>query len=188
LSPSHFQDALCGTCLSGLAARAEDTDALIAKGDQFDNGSRPKKPSKNICPRPSRSRTTSSFSFVLPGSTAIDEATRHPTRKAAAGVYLLEFANHAAALAPNNAEAQLSPAISLGNAPLYEPKDQFNAQPRIKAAVDRALVLDPTNDNACTFSPLDRVLANVNVVKRVLAKTLYGELPVTTTRRRRNVS
>jgi len=23
-------------CLSGLAARAEDTDALIAKGDQFD--------------------------------------------------------------------------------------------------------------------------------------------------------
>ena len=28
---------LCSVlCLSGLAARAEDTDALIAKGDQFD--------------------------------------------------------------------------------------------------------------------------------------------------------
>jgi hypothetical protein len=61
-------------------------------------------------------------------------------------------------------------------------KDQVNASPRIKAAVDRTLLLDPTNDNAWhILGRWNRVLANTSVVKRVLAETLYGgDLPVTT--------
>jgi tetratricopeptide (TPR) repeat protein len=59
-------------------------------------------------------------------------------------------------------------------------KDQVNAAPRIKAAVDRALELDPTNDNAWhILGRWNRTLADVNAVKRVLAKALYGGLPVT---------
>jgi tetratricopeptide (TPR) repeat protein len=95
----------------------------------------------------------------------------------------LEFASRASTLAPNNAEAQLSPAISLGKMlPFMGSKDQIKASPRIKAAVDRTLLLDPTNDNAWhILGRWNRVLANTSVVKRVLAETLYGgDLPVTT--------
>src|SRR5260370_4984355 len=60
-------------------------------------------------------------------------------------------------------------------------KDQVNASPRIKAAADRALELDPANDTAWhILGRWNRVLADVNAVKRVLAKALYGGLPVTT--------
>jgi tetratricopeptide (TPR) repeat protein len=46
--------------------------------------------------------------------------------------------------------------------------------------VDRALKLDPKNDTAWhILGRWNRVLADVNVVKRVLAKALYGELPTT---------
>src|SRR4029450_5749478 len=94
----------------------------------------------------------------------------------------LEFASRAATLAPNNAEAQLSPAISLGKMlPFMGSKDQIKDSPRIKAAVARPLLRDPNNDNAWhILGRWNRVLANVNVVKRVLAKALYGDLPVTT--------
>jgi tetratricopeptide (TPR) repeat protein len=65
--------------------------------------------------------------------------------------------------------------------PFMGSSDQVNASPRIKAAVDRTLLLDPRNDNAWhILGRWNRVLANVNVVKRVLAKTFYGDLPVTT--------
>src|SRR5260370_36644216 len=98
------------------------------------------------------------------------------------GYISLEFASRAATLAPNNAEAQLSPAISLGKMlPSMGSRDQFYASPRIKAAVDRAIQLDPANDNAWhILGRWNRVLAKVSVANRILAKTLYGELPVTT--------
>ncbi|MEY2538452.1 MAG: hypothetical protein QOG67_2192 [Verrucomicrobiota bacterium] len=175
---------LCAVlCLSGLAARAEDTDALIAKGDQFDK----------------RLQAKEALEVYLPANKAepnnvkllvcIARQYRHLMADASSkqeklrlGNISLEFANHAATLAPNNAEAQLSPAISLGKMlPFMGSKDQIKASPRIKAAVDRTLVLDPTNDNAWhILGRWNYVLANINVVKRVLAKALYGDLPLTT--------
>ena len=85
-------------------------------------------------------------------------------------------------LAPKNAEAQLSPAISYGKMlPYMGSQDQVDTSPRIKAAVDRALRLDPNNDTAWhILGRWNRVLANINVVKRVLAGALYGDLPKTT--------
>jgi tetratricopeptide (TPR) repeat protein len=65
--------------------------------------------------------------------------------------------------------------------PIMGSRDQFNASPRIKAAVDRAIQLDPNNDNAWyILGRWNRTLANVSVAKRVVAKALYGALPVTT--------
>jgi hypothetical protein len=56
------------------------------------------------------------------------------------GYASLEYAKEGAALAPNNAEAQLSPAISYGKMmPYMSSGEQVDASPRIKAAVDRAL-------------------------------------------------
>jgi tetratricopeptide (TPR) repeat protein len=175
---------LCAVlCLSGLTARAEDISALIAKGDQFDKRLQAKEALEVYLPanklEPNNVdllvRIARQYRHLMSDTSSKQEKLR-------LGNVSLEFANRAASLAPNNAEAQLSPAISLGKMlPFMGSKDQVNASPRIKAAVDRTLVLDPTNDNAWhILGRWNRVLANISVVKRVLAKALYGDLPVTT--------
>src|ERR1700736_2571846 len=170
-------------CLSGLVSRAEDVDALIQKGDQFDKQLQPKEALEDYLP--ANKLEPNNVSLLV----RIARQYRHMMSDASSkkeklrlGYISLEFATRAATLAPNNAEAQLSPAISYGKMlPFMGSKDQVSASPRIKAAVDRALQLDPTNDNAWhILGRWNRVLANVNVVKRVMAKALYGELPVTT--------
>ena len=98
------------------------------------------------------------------------------------GLISLESAQRAADLAPKNAEAQLSPAISYGKMlPYMSSKDQVTCAPKIKESVDRTLALDPRNDNAWhILGRWNRVLADVNIVKRMLAQALYGNLPKTT--------
>jgi tetratricopeptide (TPR) repeat protein len=95
------------------------------------------------------------------------------------GYMALEYSKRAAALGPNDAEAQLSVAISYGKLlPILGKKEQVDASPRIKASVDRALALDPRNDLAWhILGRWHRVLADVTGVKRVLAGALYGGLP-----------
>ena len=168
---------------SGLAARAEDIDALIESGDQFDKQLQAKEALEKYLP--ANKLEPNNVKLLV----CIARQYRHlmsdtPSKqeKLRLGSVSLEFASRAATLAPNNAEAQLSPAISLGKMlPFMGSKDQVDASPRIKAAVDRTLLLDPTNDNAWhILGRWNRVLANINVVKRVLAKALYGDLPVTT--------
>jgi hypothetical protein len=59
----------------------------------------------------------------------------------------LNYAQRAAALAPNDSEAQLSPAISYGKlVPLQGIKEQMEAARRIKEAADKAIRLNPYND------------------------------------------
>jgi tetratricopeptide (TPR) repeat protein len=187
VNPNHLIRTfrlLCAVlCLSGGAARAEDTDALIAKGDQFDKQLQAKEALEVYLP--ANKLEPDNVKLLV----CIARQYRHLMSDASSkqeklrlGNISLEFANRAANLAPNNAEAQLSPAISYGKMlPYMGSKDQFNASSRIKAAVDRTLQLDPTNDNAWhILGRWNRVLANINVVKRVMAKALYGDLPVTT--------
>lgn len=186
MDPNHLLRTygLCAVfCLSGLAARAEDAEALIAKGDQFDKRLQAKEALENYLPANKLEpdnvdllvRIARQYRHLMSDASAKNEKLR-------LGNISLEFANRAATLAPNNAEAQLSPAISYGKMlPFMGSKDQVNASPRIKAAVDRTLQLDPTNDNAWhILGRWNSVLANINVVKRILAKALYGGLPVTT--------
>jgi tetratricopeptide (TPR) repeat protein len=175
---------LCAVlCLAGLAARAEDADALIAKGDQFDKKLQPKEALESYLPANKLEpdnvnllcRIARQYRHLM-----IDAPSK--TEKLQLGETSLEYANRAASLAPKNAEAQLSPAISYGKMlPFMGSKDQVSASPKIKASVDRALRLDPSNDNAWhILGRWNRVLADINVVKRVMAKALYGDLPVTT--------
>ena len=170
-------------CLSGLAARAEDTDALIAKGDRFDQRLQAKEALEVYLPANKLEPNNVKLLVCIARQYRhLMSDTSSKQEKLRLGNISLEFASRAATLAPNNAEAQLSPAISLGKMlPFMASKDQIKASPRIKAAVDRTLLLDPNNDNAWhILGRWNRVLANVNVVKRVLAKALYGDLPVTT--------
>jgi len=155
----------------------------MAKGDEFDKRLQSKEALEEYLPanklEPNNVdllvRIARQYSLLMSDTTSKKEKLR-------LGYISLEFASRSATLAPNNAEAQLSPAISLGKMlPFMGSRDQFNASPRIKAAVDRAIHLDPTNDNAWhILGRWNRTLADVNVVKRALAKALYGGLPVTT--------
>jgi len=91
----------------------------------------------------------------------------------------LDYAQRAAALAPNDSEAQLSPAISYGKlVPLQGIKEQTEAARRIKEAADKAIRLNPHNDLAWdVLGRWNKVLADVNGIKRALGSLLYGELP-----------
>ncbi len=91
----------------------------------------------------------------------------------------LDYALRAVALAPNDSEAQLSPAISYGKmVPLQGLKEQIESARRIKKAVDKAIELNPHNDLAWNvLGRWNKVLADVNGLKRAVGSLLYGELP-----------
>jgi tetratricopeptide (TPR) repeat protein len=95
------------------------------------------------------------------------------------GYVALDYSTRAAAAGPQDCDAQLATAITLGKMLPYLPtKEQIAASPRIKESVDKALQLDPRNDTAWhILGRWHRVLADVNAVKRALAQVLYGGLP-----------
>ena len=169
--------------VSGGIRDGETAESLIAKGDDFDR----------------LLEAREALQFYLPANkiepdnivllVKIARQYRHMMSDTSAkqeklrlGNLSLEFALRAADLAPKNAEAQLSPAISYGKMlPYMKTRDQIDATPKIKASVERALALDPDNDTAWhILGRWNRVLADINSVKRVLAKAIYGNLPVTT--------
>jgi tetratricopeptide (TPR) repeat protein len=169
--------------LLGGMAGAETPGTLMAKGDVFDQRLQPREALKYYLPA---NRLDPNDVQIL---VRIARQYRHmmsdtssKTEKLRLGRVSLGFALRAAALAPNNSEAQLSPAISYGKMlPYMGSKEQVDSSPRIKKAVDRALQLDPRNDTAWNIlGRWNRVLANINVVKRALAGAVYGQLPVTT--------
>lgn len=175
---------LCAVlCLSAVAVRSKDTDSLIAKGDQFDKRLRPKEALEEYLPANKlEPNNVNLLCCIARQYRHLMSDTSSKQEKLRLGNISLEYADRAASLAPKNAEAQLSPAISYGKMlPFMKARDQVDASPRIKESVDRALRLDPNNDTAWhILGRWNRVLANMNVIKRVLAKALYGDLPVTT--------
>ena len=173
---------LC-VAFSFAAAQGQNAAALIEKGGRFDEQLKEKEALQCYLPanrlEPDNVdllvRIARQYRHLMSDTTSKKEKLR-------LGNISLQYAQRAAALAPNDAEAQLSPAISYGKMlPYMTSKDQVAASPLIKAAVDRTLQLDPRNDTAWhILGRWNRVLANVNVVKRLLAKAVYGDLPVTT--------
>src|SRR6476660_7215242 len=101
------------------------------------------------------------------------------TEKLRLGHLALDYSHRAAACGPKDCDAQLAPAITLGKMLPYMPtKDQVSATPEIKEAVDKALAIDPKNDTAWHIrGRWNRVLAEVNSMKRFLGGMLYGQLP-----------
>jgi len=111
---------------------------------------------------------------------------RHLMADASAAEEKIKFANlgkvyamRAVAVAPDDAEAHLSVAISYAKmSPLLGNKETMEASRRIKAAVDRAIALDPGKDLAWhVLGTWHQRLADLGTVKRTMARLVYGAVP-----------
>ena len=111
----------------------------------------------------------------------MSDATQ-PEQKLSLGSTAVNYAKRAAALEPNDPEAQLAVAISYGKLePLESYREKFEASRIIKNAADKAIKLDPSSDLA--WHVLGRwhlALAELSAFKRAMAQFLYGKLPEST--------
>jgi tetratricopeptide (TPR) repeat protein len=168
------------TCIGSQAQSAND---LMAIGDGFDRTFQAAKALGNYLPAeklepqnvPLLLRIARQFRHLM------TDASSNPEKLRLGGI-ALGYGQSAAALAPNDSDAQLSPAITYGKMlPLQGSKEQVDASPCIKAATDRAIRLDPRNDVAWhVLGRWHQALANVSGLKRALGGLIYGKLPTTT--------
>src|ERR1700720_2845211 len=169
--------ALMLTCST---IRAGPADELIKKGDDFDLKLQASEAldfylaAEKLEPKSASllCRIARQYRHLMVDATTREEKLR-------LGGVSLDYAQRAAALAPDDSEAQLSPAISYGKmVPLQGMKEQIESARRIKDAVDKAIKLDPHNDLAWeVLGRWNKVLADVNGLQRVVGSLLYGELP-----------
>lgn len=172
---------VCAIFLSSLVTgNADEVSDLVEKGGALDRKLQPAQalkfylPAEKLAPKDHdlQLRIARQYRHLM-------SKTSDKKEKLRLGKTSLEHAENAAALAPKNAEAQLSPAISYGKMmPYMGSGDQAAASPKIKASVDRALRLDPKNDTAWhILGRWNRTLASIGGVKRALAGAVYGGLP-----------
>jgi tetratricopeptide (TPR) repeat protein len=169
--------------LTCAASRAQSADDLIEKGDVFDRKFQADEalkyylPAEKLEPKNVRLlvRIARQYRHLMQDATAREDKLR-------LGKIALDYGQRGAALAPNDSEAQLSPAITYGKMlPFQGSKEQVEASPRIKEAVDKAIKLDPRNDTAWhVLGRWHQVLADVGLIKRTLGQLIYGKLPAST--------
>ena len=168
---------------SAAPVQSESTDAMIAKGDPLDQKMEAAEALKYYLPALKQDpndvalldRIARQYRHLMADAPAKEEKLR-------LGHLSLDYAKRGAELAPNNSEAQLSPAISYGKMlPYMSSSDQVDAAPRIKAACQRSLELDAKNDNAWhILGRWNRSIADIPAVKKVLASVFFGKLPEAT--------
>lgn len=163
--------------------RAQSAAELMAKGDVADVSFRADEALKNYLPAEKLDpdnvrlhvRIAKQYRHLMADAKSVPEKLR-------LGRIALTYGQKAAALGPNDSDAQLSTAITYGKMlPHQGKKEQVEASPRIKAAADRAIKLNPRNDTAWhILGRWHQTLANVGGVKRAVGGMLYGKLPVGT--------
>ena len=175
-----FVIAATALLLANLATGAESADDLIAKGKVFEKKfdakealplylsaekEEPKDPELLV-------RIARQYRYLMTDASA-------KTEKLRLGYLALDYSHRAAACGPKDCDAQLAPAITLGKMLPYMPtKQQVSATPQIKESVDKALAIDPKNDTAWhILGRWNRVLAEVNSMKRLIGGVIYGQLP-----------
>lgn len=180
ISFSLLAAVMAATFFVTTGARAQTVDELLKKGEPFDQkfaaGEALKfyLPAEKLEPKNVEVllRIARQYRHLLADAGAKAEKLR-------LGRIALGYAQRAAALAPNDSEAQLSVAITHGKMlPFAGSKEQVEISPKIKVAVDKALQLDPRNDFAWhILGRWHRALAEISGVKRALAGAIYGGLP-----------
>lgn len=161
-------------------ALSQSFSSLVADGDSADRSFTPAKALE--CYLPAEKLEPNNVSLLL----KISRQYRHLMSDVANNGKKLEYGRIALAydsrlskLAPRDSDAQLSEAITYGKLmPYLGKKEQIAAAPVIKAAADRALKLNPRNDNAWhVLGRWNQALANVSSIKRALGGMLFGKLP-----------
>ncbi len=180
LSPSLILTALL---LIGPAIRAQSVNERMENGDAFDRTFQADRalqhylPAERLEPRnvPLLLRIARQYRHLMTEASSNSEKLR-------LGGIALGYGQRAAALAPKDSEAQLSPAITYGKMlPLQGSREQVDAAPRIKAGADKAIRLDPRNDVAWhVLGRWHQELANIGSARRALGALIYGKLPTTT--------
>ena len=175
-----FAVASTALLLVDVGSGAESVDDLVGRGKAFEQKFQandaltsylaaeklePKNPELLV-------RIARQYRWLMTDAPAKEEKLR-------LGHLALDYSVRAAAAGPQDSDAQLATAITLGKMlPDLPAKEQIAASPRIKESADKALQLDPKNDTAWhVLGRWNRVLADVNMVKRTLAGVLYGGLP-----------
>jgi tetratricopeptide (TPR) repeat protein len=169
-----------GLALVEIGSAAESADRLIDKGKVFERKFQanealplylsaekiePKNPDLLV-------RIARQYRYLMTDASETQEKMR-------LGHLALDYSTRAAECGPSDSDAQLATAITLGKMLPYMPtKEQVSASPRIKESVDKALAIDPRNDNAWhILGRWNRVLADISGPKRFLAGVIYGGLP-----------
>lgn len=164
----------------GVAVAADSADDLIDKGKVYEKKFQanealplylsaeklePKNPELMV-------RIARQYRYLMTDASDTKEKLR-------LGHLALDYSERAAACGPKDCDAQLAPAITLGKMlPFMPTKEQVAASPKIKESVDKALAIDPRNDNAWhILGRWNRVLAEISGAKRLLAGLVYGQLP-----------
>jgi tetratricopeptide (TPR) repeat protein len=105
-----------------------------------------------------------------------------PQQKLSLGSTAVDYAKRAAALQPEDPEAQLAVAISYGKLePLEGNRERIEAARIIKRAADKVIKLDPSSDLGWhVLGRWHMAVANVNAFERAMALLVYGKLPQST--------
>jgi tetratricopeptide (TPR) repeat protein len=167
---------------SGLL-RAESADKLISEGDLFYAKLQAGEALKYYLPAekldPSNVRLLVRISREY--RHLMNDASNTADKVRLGGV-AVNYANRAAALAPEDPEAQLAVAISYGKLQPFEgSRQRFEAVHIIKAATDKAIEFDPGNDLAWhVLGRWYKGLAEVDGIHRALAQAVFAGLPSAT--------
>jgi tetratricopeptide (TPR) repeat protein len=166
--------------ITSSVTRSQSAEDLIAKGDvhyerlEAEEALKHYLPAEKLNPKNADLlvRISRQYRHLMSDAASTPEKLR-------LGAKAVEYANRAAALAPNDPEAHLAVAISYGKlVPLQGNRERVAAQPRVRAAAEKVTRLDPENDLG--WHVLGRwylTIAEVSGVKRALAGMVYGKLP-----------
>jgi tetratricopeptide (TPR) repeat protein len=175
--------AVFAMLLTLAAARAEPVDELIAKGDvyaakyQSAEALKAYLAAETIDPKNAQVmvRISREYRHLMSDAKDVNEKLR-------LGGIAVEYAKRAAALGPDDCEAQLAIAICYGKLQPYQgSKQRIDEAKIVKEAADKAIKIDPKYDLAWHIEGRWNLsFAEVSSVKRALAAVTYGKLPVTT--------
>jgi tetratricopeptide (TPR) repeat protein len=166
--------------MSSIFLHAEDVEDLIKKGDALDAKQQTQDAlevflaADKVSPHNAEVLRRIAQEYSL----AVNDVSGRDA-KIEKGQKALDYSKQAVAADPNNAMAQLAVAISYGRlAELLDSKTKIEYSKKVAEYAKRSLELDPKNDlTYYVLGAWNYGLANLNPFVRVIAKTVYGELP-----------
>jgi tetratricopeptide (TPR) repeat protein len=175
--------AVAALFLSSATLQAGPADELIAKGNVYyekldaQEALKYYLPAEKLEPTNVRLlvRISREYRHLMSDASKTEEKLR-------LGGIAVDYAKRAAALGPNDPEAQLAVAISYGKLqPLASTKEKVETARIIKSEADKAIKLDPRSDLAWhVLGRWNMGYAEVTGMKRALAELVYGKLPAPT--------